>query len=120
MYGVGRYLFGIVGGAGSVLFLFLDPGAADLFGWAQCFSLGVWPMTLSGGLVLAVIFLYSVGLQSQYCKVGLWFGLAILTALSVLFHVFSIMAIVLNALILTFVFFLFAKDLSTTLKNIVY
>lgn len=109
LYTAGRYWFGVAGGAAAALLILLDAGAMDLFGWGACFSIGVWPMALSGGLVIFAVLIYLETL-GRSARPGWMTGLAFLVAASILAHVFSLLVLGINLTILAVVFYFHAPD----------
>ncbi|MFB3784946.1 MAG: hypothetical protein ACE15F_01115 [bacterium] len=123
LYTAGRYWFGVAGGAAAALLILLDVGAMDLFGWGACFSIGVWPMALSGGLVVFAILIFIETLGRSVHR-GWMALLAALAAASILAHVFSLLVLVTNLSILTLVLYFHAPNprlfLHTALRNAFY
>ncbi|HOL94728.1 MAG TPA: hypothetical protein PLH79_10300 [bacterium] len=123
VYSAGRYWFGVAGGAAAAFLILLDVGAMDLFGWGASFSIGVWPMALSGGLVIfaLLLFIETLGRPAHPAWMGI---LALLAAASILAHVFSLLALLTNLFIVATVLYFHAPDrklfLLTALRNACY
>lgn len=116
LYGVGRYCFGIAGGALAAFLLLLDPGSIALPGWAQAFSVGMWPMTLSAGLLVLTVTLFGVTLTQS----AGWERMLLLAALVMavpLAHVMALLGLILALPVMAGIGFLLAEDRSLWLRR---
>lgn len=92
LYSAGRYLGGVAAGMLAAIPLLIDMGTIGLIGWAQCFSISMWPMTLSAGTMILALLLYGSTL-SRPAGISAMIALSILVAITILTHIFAFLGL---------------------------
>ncbi|MFB3788611.1 MAG: hypothetical protein ACE15F_19815 [bacterium] len=116
LYGAGRYYSGIAGGTLAALLLLLDPGSIALPGWAQGFSVGMWPVILSAGFLVLTVTLFGATLHHSAGR-GRMLWLALLVMAAPLAHVMALLGLILALPVVTGVGFLHAENRSLYIRR---
>ncbi len=117
LYISGRLLFGIEAGTLAAGLMAFDVGDMGLMGWGQCFSIGMWPMTLANGLMILAMIMHGLYLKSAVSPLKMA-GLSLLVMASIISHIFTLPALILTTIIISGVYILSEEDRQLALRRI--